>query len=150
MLEPQSVTRPWYKEPWPWIVMAPPAAAVLAGIATIWIAVASADGLVAEDYYKQGLALNKVIAREELARRLGITARLDVVDGRIRVRLEGAAPPALFVHLAHRTRAGFDQRLRLAPVGGVYEAEMVPLAPGGWRAFIEDPLGAWRIVKEAS
>jgi len=42
-------TTPWYKEPWPWIVMAPPAAAVLAGIATIWIAVASADGLVAED-----------------------------------------------------------------------------------------------------
>lgn len=58
----------WTKEPWPWIVMAPPAAAVLAGIATLWIAVASADGLVAEDYYKQGLGINKVIAREERAR----------------------------------------------------------------------------------
>ena len=149
MLAPQPTNRPWYKEPWPWIVMAPPAAAVLAGIATIWIAMASADGLVAEDYYKQGLALNKVIAREELARKLGITASMQVGAGRIRVRLEGAAPQALFVHLAHRTRAGFDQRLRLAPVGGAYEAEMAPLAPGGWRAFIEDPQGAWRIVKEA-
>jgi hypothetical protein len=129
--------------------MAPPAAAVLAGIATIWIAVASADGLVAEDYYRQGLALNKVIAREERARRLGISARLDVVDGRIRVWLEGAQPEALFVHLAHRTRAGFDQRLRLARVDGRYVAEMAPLAPGGWRAFIEDPQGRWRIAKEA-
>lgn len=140
---------PWYREPWPWIVMAPPAAAVLAGIATIWIAVASADGLVAEDYYKQGLALNKVIAREERARALGITAQLEIGDGRMRVRLEGASPPALFVHLAHRTRAGFDQRLRLAPAGGVYEAAMAPLAPGGWRAYIEDPKGEWRIAKEA-
>jgi len=143
------MTRPWYKEPWPWMVMAPPAAAVLAGIATICIAVAGADGLVAEDYYKQGLALNKVIAREERARELGITARIRMSEGRIRVRLEGAAPPALFVHLAHRTRAGFDQRLRLPRLGDAYEAEVAPLAPGGWRVWIEDPQGSWRIVREA-
>jgi hypothetical protein len=141
--------QPWYKQAWPWIVMAPPAAAVLAGIATAWIAVASADGLVAEDYYKQGLAINQVIAREERARQLGIAAQLEVRDGRISVRLQGAQPEALFVHLVHRTRAGFDQRLRLAPAAGRYEAEVEPLARGAWRAFIEDPRGDWRIVKEA-
>lgn len=141
--------KPWYKQPWPWILMAPPATAVLAGIATVWIAAAGADGLVAEDYYRQGLAINKVIAREARARELGISAGLEVRDGRIRVRLEGAAPPALFVHLAHRTRAGFDQRLRLAPAGGAYEAELAPLAPGGWRVVIEDPKGDWRIARES-
>ena len=149
MIAPQPMNRRWYKEPWPWIVMAPPAAAVLAGIATIWIAVVTSDGLVAEDYYKQGLGINKVIAREMRASELGISAALEVDGGRIRVRLEGASPQALFVHLAHRTRAGFDQRLRLAPVGGTYEAEMAPLAPGGWRAIIEDPQGRWRISREA-
>ncbi|MEX1073890.1 MAG: FixH family protein [Burkholderiales bacterium] len=141
--------KPWYREPWPWIVMAPPAAAVLAGIATIWIAVVSSDGLVAEDYYKQGLGINKVIAREVRASELGISAALEVDGGRIRVRLEGASPQALFVHLTHRTRAGFDQRLRLAPVGGAYEAAMAPLAPGGWRVWIEDPQGSWRISRES-
>lgn len=139
----------WTKQAWPWILMAPPAAAVLAGIATVWIAVASADGLVAEDYYKQGLAINKVIAREQRARTLGLHARLEMDGGRIRVRLEGAQPEALFVHLVHRTRAGYDQRLRLAPANGAYEAEMAPLARGGWRAFIEDPRGEWRVVKES-
>ena len=139
---------PWYKEPWTWIVMAPPAAAVLAGFATIWIAAAGADGLVAEDYYKQGLGINKLIAREERARALGIAAGLDLKDGHIRVRLENAAPEALFVQLAHRTRTGFDQRLRLARVAGAYEAVLPPLAPGGWRASIEDPKGEWRIVRE--
>ena len=142
-------TTPWYKEPWPWIVMAPPAAAVLAGIATIWIAVASADGLVAEDYYKQGLALNKVIAREARAQALGITAGMQIEGTHLRVRLEGARPEALFVLLAHRTRAGYDQRLRLAPSGEDYVGELAPLAPGGWRAYIEDPKGEWRIAKEA-
>jgi hypothetical protein len=139
---------PWYREPWPWLLMAGPAAVVVAGAATTWIAFASADGLVAEDYYKQGLGINKVIAREERAHALGIAAALEMQDGRIRVRLEGAAPPALFVQLAHRTRAGFDQRLRLARVAGAYEAELAPLAPGGWRASIEDPRGDWRIVRE--
>jgi len=139
---------PWYKEPWPWIVMAPPAAAVVAGIATMWIAAAGDDGLVAEDYYKQGLGINKVIAREERALALGISAGLEMQDGQIRVRLQGAAPEALFVHLAHRTRAGFDQRLRLVRVAGAYEAELPPLAAGGWRASIEDPKGDWRIARE--
>jgi hypothetical protein len=141
---------PWYRERWTWIVMAPPAAAVLAGLATWWIAASGADGLVAEDYYKQGLAINKVIAREARARELGISARLEIGDGRIRVRLEGAAPEALFVHLAHRTRAGFDQRLRLARAGEAYEAAMAPLAPGGWRVLIEDPRSSWRIVREGT
>lgn len=139
---------PWYKEPWPWIVMAPPAAAVVAGIATMWIAAAGADGLVAEDYYKQGLGINKVIAREERALALGISAGIEMQDGQIRVRLQGAAPAALVLHLAHRTRAGFDQRLRLARAGDAYQAELPPLAAGGWRASIEDPKGEWRIVRE--
>lgn len=141
---------PWYRQRWPWIVMAPPAVAVVAGAATWWIAASGADGLVAEDYYRQGLAVNRDLAREARARALGLRAEVALGGGRIRVRLAGAAPEALFVHLAHRTRAGFDQRLRLAPAGGVYEADMAPLAPGGWRVRIENPQSTWRIVQEGS
>jgi len=142
--------RAWYREPWPWIVMAPPAVAVIAGTATWWIAAHGADGLVAEDYYRQGLAVNRDLAREARARTLGLSAEVTMGGGRIQVRLDGAAPEALFVHLAHRTRAGYDQRLRLARSGGIYEAAMTPLAPGGWRVRIEDPQSTWRIVREGS
>jgi hypothetical protein len=140
---------PWYREPWPWILMAAPAAAVVAGAATIWIAVDSADGLVADDYYKRGLAINQVLAREENARRLGVQARAEARDGHLRVALAGAAPEAIFAQLAHATRAGYDQRLRLAPSApGVYEAELPPLAAGRWRVVLEDPRGEWRVVQE--
>ena len=44
-----SAARPWYKEPWPWLLMSGPAAVVLAGALTAWLAFAGADGLVAED-----------------------------------------------------------------------------------------------------
>ena len=140
--------RPWYREPWPWLLMSGPAAVLLAGAATTWIAFASADGLVAEDYYKQGLAINKRLGREEAARAQGISASISIENDLLKVRLSGAAPEALFVHLAHATRAGHDQRLRLVPLEGVYQASLPPLASGRWRVAIEDPRGSWRIVRE--
>ncbi len=39
-------SKPWYREPWPWFLISLPAAAVIAGLTTVWIAANSADGLV--------------------------------------------------------------------------------------------------------
>jgi len=143
--------KPWYRQLWPWLLISGPAGVIVAGAVTMWIAFASADGLVAEDYYRQGLAINKRLAREEEARRLGVSAHVALRDGRIRVELQGQKPEALFVQLAHATRAGQDVRLRLLPVApGSYEAETGALPPGHWRIVIEDPRGAWRISEEAS
>jgi hypothetical protein len=143
--------KPWYRERWPWLLMAGPAAVLVAGAVTTWLAFASADGLVAEDYYKQGLTINRLLAREEEARRLGISGEIRLDGGTLSVVLRGAKPEALFVHLAHSTRAGYDVRLRLVPVqGGGYAAALPPMPPGRWRVVIEDPRGSWRILKEAS
>lgn len=143
--------KPWYRERWPWLLMLGPAVVLVAGAATMWVAFASADGLVADDYYKQGLAINKRLAKEDEAARRGISAEVRLEPERLRIDLKGDAPPALFVQLAHHTRAGYDQRLRLTPVApGRYEAEISPLPRGRWHVVIEDPRGAWRIAKEAS
>jgi len=140
---------PWYRERWPWILMAGPAAVVVAGIATAWIAFATADGLVADDYYKRGLGINAVLQREQAAVQRGIEARVERVDGTIRVRLRGAEPPVLFLSLVHATRAGNDVRLRLERAAdGSYLAALPPLAAGHWRAVVDDPRGEWRVVQE--
>jgi hypothetical protein len=129
--------------------MSGPAVVVVAGLATTWIAYATSDGLVAEDYYKRGLAVNAVLGREQAAVRLGIAAQFERSGGRMRVRLTGAAPEALFLQFEHATRAGHDLRLRLVPVGsGLYEAALPPLAAGHWRLVLEDPRGEWRLVKD--
>jgi hypothetical protein len=149
MTVPQS--KPWYRERWPWILMAGPAAVLLAGAVTTWIAFASADGVVAGDYYKRGLAINQDLQREKRAQQRAIEADVTLGSGRIRVRLSGAAPEALFGHLVHATRAGHDQRLRLAQVApGLYETEMPALPAGRWRIVLEDPRREWRLVREAS
>ena len=142
---------PWYRQLWPWLLIAGPATVLLAGAVTAWIAFASADGLVAEDYYKQGMAVNKLLAREERAAELGLSADIQLTTKSIVVRLRGAAPEALFVRLAHATRAGHDQRLRLAPVRpGVYQADVPELPAGRWHIVVEDPRGSWSIVRESS
>lgn len=143
--------KPWYREPWPWLVMAGPAAVLVAGAITTWIAFASADGLVAEDYYRQGMAINKVLAREEAARTRGIAVSILDTKETLKVELRGDAPPALFAHLVHATRAGYDVRLRLERVAsGIYEAELPELPAGRWTIAIEDPKSEWRIVKEGA
>lgn len=141
---------PWYREPWPWILMSGPAAVIVAGAITTWMAFATADGLVADDYYKRGLGINAVLRREQAAEQLGIAARIERTQGTVRVSLQGAAPEFLFLQFSHATRAGLDQRLRLARSGeGVYEAPLGSLPPGHWRLILEDPLAQWRIVKDS-
>jgi hypothetical protein len=139
---------PWYKERWPWILMSGPLTVIVAGAITTWIAFASADGLVADDYYKRGLAVNVVLEREQAAARRGIEARFERRGERIHVDLRGDAPPVLLLRLAHATRAGEDVRLRLEPAGGGYEALLPALAPGARRVILEDAAGSWRIVRD--
>ena len=142
--------KPWYRERWPWILMSGPAIVIVAGALTTWVAYATSDGLVADDYYKRGLGINAVLKREQAAAARGIRARVVLCAGEVRVLLQGAQPPALFLSLAHATRAGNDVRLRLerAPDGG-YRTALPPLAPGHWRAVVDDPRGEWRVVHES-
>jgi hypothetical protein len=60
----QTEGAPWWKHGHVWLLISGPAAVVVAGLLTAWIAVASPDPVVAEDYYKQGLEINKQLARE--------------------------------------------------------------------------------------
>ena len=88
---------PWYREPWPWLLMAGPGAVVVAGFYTLWLAVKSDDGLVADDYYKRGLAINQTLTRTTRAGQLALGARVefDAAAARVRVTLSGAGrlPP---------------------------------------------------------
>ena len=136
--------QPWYREPWPWILMAGPAAVVVASLVTAWLAVRSDDGLVAGDYYQQGLAINKVLRRSETAERLGITAEIHIADGRVRVLSGAAARDPLTLRFVYPTRAGMDQSLQPALVRpGVYEGRIQPLRPGRWHVMLEER--DWRL-----
>ena len=74
---------PWYRHRWPWLLMAGPFIVVIAGLFTAYLAATSNDGLVDDDYYKQGLSVNKLTARDQEASRLGLQAELMRKDLRL-------------------------------------------------------------------
>ena len=59
---------PWWKHGFVWMVIAGPAIVVVAGIATLVIAVRSADPVVEADYYRRGIEINKALAARDKAR----------------------------------------------------------------------------------
>ncbi len=57
-------SRPWWRHGHLWLVLGGPAVVVVASIVTAVIAARGADGLVAEDYYRRGVEINRQLARE--------------------------------------------------------------------------------------
>lgn len=113
---------PWYRQAWPWFLISLPASAVVAGSFTFYLAAKGWDGPVANDYYKQGLAINEELSRSTKARELGVVANLRlgglVVGDRVKVELSAAQPlpaeAALRVRLIHPGRREADRLAVLA------------------------------------
>lgn len=143
--------KPWYREPWPWILIALPGSVVLAGIVTILIAVYTNDGLVVDDYYKEGLAINRTLAKGVRAKALGLQGTVLVLHDHVAVTLSTAAtnyslPDQLQVRVTHPTRSGLDQVVELRREGAAYRATVRPLEAGRWYVRIEDPTHTWRLT----
>ncbi len=63
-----------------------PAAVVVAGLITVWIALRSPDPVVAQDYYRRGLEINKTLARQK--------AMMPAMQGRNHAATPAEPPPA--------------------------------------------------------
>ena len=141
--------KPWYRDRWPWLLIAGPAVVVVAGLATAWIAWSTDDGVVADDYYKRGLVINRQLERSARGEALGLGAVLEVArDGAVRLRLsglaDGAAPASVRAKLTNATRAGNDRVATLERgADGVYAGRMAPVPPGQWLVSVETD--AWRL-----
>ncbi|MGC1174712.1 FixH family protein [Polaromonas sp.] len=64
---PPVAASPWWKHGHVWLLIAGPAAVVVAAFATAWIAVSNPDPVVAEDYYRRGVEINKTLAARDKA-----------------------------------------------------------------------------------
>ncbi len=112
-------TIPWYRQPLVWMIIAIPLSAVIVGSFFIYLSIVTDDGLVADDYYKQGMAINKVIARDQLATELGLAAGIEIDDktGYIKVDFRPGrmqeVPLQLALVLRHATQQQQDNHVVL-------------------------------------
>ncbi|MEJ2760519.1 MAG: FixH family protein [Gammaproteobacteria bacterium] len=134
-----------------WLIILLPLSAVVGGIVTAWYAVESNDGLVVDDYYKRGLAINKVLDRDRAAKRYGLVATLQLRTGSpvATVILKGnstfTAPEEITISFMHATRSGHDRKLTLRRVDPVtYQGPKPVLIRGRWNVQIEAQ--DWRVL----
>jgi len=162
----------WYRQFWPWFLIAFPLTAVVAGFFTMYLAIISDDGLVADDYYKKGLAINTDLGRYQRARELGLWAEIELLppstqngrgdqDGHngqpvdLTVRLHSskvASVPELAMRLTlvHPTQPGRDQSVELIPAeDGLYRAQLAMPDNGFWHVRLESAGGEWRLTGRA-
>jgi len=143
----------WYRQPMVWMLIAFPLSAVIGGVATLVLAIQSDDGLVADDYYRRGKEIHRVLARDEAARRYGLTADVTLADDLTTVQtvLTGDAafvPPArVQLSFLNATRAGLDRVVIVerAPQGR-YASPLPALAPGHW--YVQLEADDWRLLGE--
>ncbi len=143
--------RHWYQEPYVWLVILFPATAVIAGMFTIYLAVSSNDGLVVDDYYKQGLEINRVLERDKAAELHGLKANLSFIGKEfINLQLDAnpnyQLPAEISLNFSHHTRSGFDKTITLKRMSNNnYQGKMPKLILGEWTITIQ--ADDWRLLK---
>ena len=68
MQDTKTPAAPWWKHGHVWLLIAGPAAVVIAGFATMAIAMKTEDPIVVPDYYRQGIEINKTLASQDKSR----------------------------------------------------------------------------------
>ncbi len=143
----------WYQEPWVWLVLGVPIIAIVSSIYLATLAFDGADKVIAPDYYKRGLAINKDIRRDITAqeRQLAADFQVDAVTQAITLRLagKGAMPPSLSLDIFRAVGNGAEEI--------VLKATLVEAGPGLYRGKLplaDERKGAepalWQVNLEAS
>jgi len=152
-------TIPWYKQPLVWMLIAIPFSAVVMGVVVITLAITTDDGLVADDYYKKGLTINRKLEKEERAEALQLAAIIDVdVDtGFVRVIFNKGMmpeyPSQIHFALKHATKQQNDISIVLQKgIGNNYVGSIVNgVQQGVWHIELSDEgdqtAAKWRLAR---
>lgn len=115
---------------WPWLLIAIPFAAVLFGILMVTTTLMYPDDVVIDNYYKDGMAINKRISMDELAFSESISAELVQLDQiSIGFDVKNTTDSAIQLKLYHVTDKSQDLIFTLAREGGANADRFVSYEP---------------------
>ena len=147
-----AALRPWYREPWPWILFGLPLLSVVVGIMFLITAIRTNDGVVTDDYYKKGKAINKELRRDMRACEMGLAAHLMLGTDQRTLRLITSSkvklPLTIFLRMAHPSQEDFDQHVEMSQtVPNLYQGMLHPLPVRAhhWYLVLEDQTKQWRL-----
>lgn len=135
----------------PFILFAIPFVAVLFGIFMVVVAFYFPDDVVVDDYYKDGMAINRHISKDEKSAELGISLTLaDRSSSSLSFAINHADEAALLLRLFHVTDKALDREFVLVrQQDGRYLASdpglLVLDEDGIWYMEVESAERQWRL-----
>lgn len=131
---PDTDSTPWYRQFWPWFLIALPGAVVIASFNMLYLAVSNADDMVVDEYYKEGLAINRQLEKRQLAEQMGLDVHLAINTGEVVVNISGPVNDAsLEMRLSHPMEADRDFHTTLYRVGpGLYSGALEAPVAARW------------------
>jgi hypothetical protein len=147
----QQTIRPWYREVSFWLLMLPPAFAMLGGFTMLALAVTGQNDLSVADYSRIEELTNERFARDRAAVQAGAQARIEFTQGtdgivtiETALAVDGPAPDALVLHLQHAANSSADRNVVLERAAGRYRG--IAMLPAGHYALeLLPPDASWRL-----
>jgi hypothetical protein len=157
---------PWYRQFWPWFIMAFPATSVVAGLLTFYLAGAE-PSMVVDDYGRIAMATRQRAEREQHAAEIGLSAKIDfhgvpVQNPGLAARGNGQSvtvtlsrasaddpwPARVQLKLVHPTLSERDADAILQGAGGRYVGT-IERARERYYLSLSDLEGTWRLTGES-
>ncbi len=145
----EQPTRPWYKQFWPWFLIALPLSSWIMGGVILNLAINTSDSVVKDDYYKEGKAINLDLEKTRQARLMHLVSELSIDDEAVSLRFINGDPKglsSLTLEFYHPTMAKRDFELTLLRTAlGSYRAPLPAPISGKWRLSLHPYHQQWRI-----
>lgn len=146
---------PWYKQFWPWFLLGLLFSSIAVSSTFAVLSLRSFDGMVQEDYYEHGRTINMVLAKQQRAHELNLTAdlRIDPLTSDLVVQLDGdVRPEQLFLSLIFPTQDDRDFDLVLEHIReGHYRGQAPDNFRHRWYLQLHPSQDQpeWRLIGEA-
>lgn len=131
----QEPNIPWYKEFWPWFLISIPATSVVLSFFMLTKAMQSGLSVVNDNYYKDGLAINKTLDDIEQAEQLAISAEITFKESELILTLKGNRTlnlDTITILFSHPINQTFDRSIMLTRQGTFYTGLMPEIEKGKW------------------
>jgi hypothetical protein len=145
---------PWYRQFWPWFLIALPLCVVIAGFNMLYIALKYPHSMVDDQYYKEGLAINQSLDQDRRAAQLNLSAEIIFrsLNGsdttQLEVNLSGleSYPAELTLLLLHPGSQSLDQNLDLKQLAaGRYSAQLTRQYQHRYYLRLQPTDKSWRL-----
>lgn len=147
-------TKPWYKQFWPWFLIAIPLSSLIVGTQVIRLASDGTNSMVVDDYYKEGKSINARLDKVERAKELNIKTKLSIQDGSIALNFLSGAPQsgeALKLDFFHATLEEKDFVVFLTrDANGIYRYSDTFSVSGKWRLRLTPIDESWKVQQRVS